>query len=246
MLRAQGLWVDDPCQGRTLLHGVDCHLQPGKVAVLLGASGAGKTLLARALCGMLPAGLRLGQGAVFFRGRRMAANDWTGVRGRQVFYAPQNAAASFNPVLPLGRQVRECAVACGGPDLEPLLERLGIADPRRILRSYPHELSGGECQRCLLAMALASGAGTLLLDEPLAEIDPDAQDDFIRQLRQWQLRRELTVLLVSHHLGFVRRVADALHVLASGRMVACGADARSLAASGHADAMEIARALEGK
>ncbi len=246
MLRTQGLWVEDRAQGQTLLRGIDFRLAPGRVTVLLGASGAGKTLLARSLCGLLPAALRVRRGAVFFRGQPMGPGDWRNVRGREVFYAPQNAAASFNPVLAMGRQIGECAPGWGAGDLQRLLARLGLPDPARVLRSYPHELSGGENQRCLLALALACGAGTLLLDEPTAEIDAGAQEDFIALLRQWQRGRGLTVLLVSHQLGFVRRVADVLCVLAAGSLVARAPDAGGLAACGHDDAREIARCLEGE
>ena len=93
-----------------------------------------------------------------FRGRPLATpRDWAGVRGREIFYAPQNAAASFNPVLTIGRQIREYS-RMREAELEELLARLQFADPGRILRSYPFALSGGENQRCLLALALAGGA----------------------------------------------------------------------------------------
>lgn len=242
MLRTRGLRVADAATGRTLLDDVDFDLAAGRITVLLGESGAGKTLLARSLAGLLPAGLRAG-GRIYYRGREMDGGAWEGVRGREVFYSPQNAAASLNPVLTVGVQVGEESGLRPG-EIEALLGRLQLADPARARRSYPHELSGGECQRCLLALALARGAGVLLLDEPFSEIDAGAHDDLADALRAEQRRGGLTVLLVSHHLGFVGRVADRLCVLARGRVAASGDPADVLASGRHPYVREIARYLE--
>jgi ABC-type glutathione transport system ATPase component len=242
MLRTQGLRAADAATGRALLDGIDFDLAAGLITVLLGESGAGKTLLARSLAGLLPEGLRA-SGRVFFRGRQMDAGAWEGVRGREVFYSPQNAAASLNPVLTVGAQIGEESGLRPG-DIEALLGRLRFAEPARALRAYPHQLSGGECQRCLLALALARGAGVLLLDEPFSEIDAGAHDDLAAALRAEQRRGGLTVLLVSHHLGFVARVADRLCILARGRLAACGDPAEVLASGRHPYVREIARYLE--
>lgn len=246
MLRTQNLWVEDH-EAKPLLSAVDMEVPAGKVTMLLGGSGAGKTLLARALAGLLPSRLRMSRGRVFLKGREMNGRAWDDVRGREVFYAPQNAAASFNPVLTIGRQINECRPLAAGrtpagtaDELDELLVRLQFPDPARVMGAYPHELSGGENQRCLLAMALVSGAGVLILDEPTSEIDAVARDEFVAVLRERQRRRRLTVLLVSHHLDFVSRVADALCVLAGGKVVAAGPPASILEAPGHPYAREIA------
>ena len=247
MLRAEGLWVETAA-GRhlPLLRGVDLHVPAGRVTVLLGASGAGKTLLARALSGLLPPEVRVGRGRVLFRNREMASPaDWAGIRGREVFYAPQNAAASFNPVLTIGRQIRECS-RIGSGELEELLSRLQFTDPGRVLRSYPFALSGGENQRCLLALALACGAGALILDEPTSEIDGAAHDEFVSVLLDHQRRRGLTVLLISHHLGFVGRIADRLNILCGGEMVAAGEPLGVLASPVHPYAREIAAYMQAE
>lgn len=247
MLRAEGLWVEKTAGGcMPPLRGVDLQVPAGLVTVLLGESGAGKTLLARALSGLLPPELRIGGGRVLFRGREMASSlSWSGIRGREIFYAPQNAAASFNPVLTIGRQIRECS-RIGSGELKELLVRLQFADPGRILRSYPFVLSGGENQRCLLALALACGAGVLILDEPTSEIDALAHDEFVGVLLDHQRRRGLTVLLISHHLGFVGRAADKLCVMSGGEMVAAGEPQGVLASSGHPYVREIAAYMKAE
>lgn len=232
LLEARGLDIER-CDGgasRPVLRGVDLGVAAGAVTVLLGETGAGKTLLARALVGLLPARFRVAGGRIRYCGRTLAAaGDWQGIRGREIFYAPQNAAACLNPVLTIGRQLRECS-RIPGLELAGLLERLQLGDPGRVLASYPCDLSGGENQRCLLAMALASGAATLILDEPTAEIDADAQEEFVRVLREQRRRRSLAVLLITHHLGLIDGIADRVCVLSRGRTVA-GGDPRAVFAS---------------
>lgn len=247
MLRAEGLWVEKNVGGHVpLLRGIDLQVPAGLVTVLLGESGAGKTLLALALSGLLPPELRVGRGRVLFRGRELASSSsWAGIRGREVFYAPQNAAASFNPVLTIGRQIRECS-RIGRGELEELLARLQFGDPGRVLRSYPFTLSGGENQRCLLALALACGAGVLILDEPTSEIDALAHDEFVNVLLEHQQRRGLTVLLISHHLGFVGRIADRLCIMSGGEMVAAGEPPVVLGSPGHPYAREVAAYMKAE
>ncbi len=245
MLRAEDLWVERAVADGSLplLRGINLEVPASQVTVLLGESGAGKTLLARALSGLLPEGLRIRRGGVFYRGRSLATpGSWDAVRGHRIFYAPQNAAACFNPVLTIGRQIRECS-HCGDAELEELLARLRFADPRRVLRSHAFALSGGENQRCLLALALASGADVLILDEPTSEIDDAAHDEFVRVLLAYQHARSLTVLLISHHLGFVRSIAQNLCVLSRGEVVACGPQRTVLASPGNAYTREIAAYL---
>lgn len=245
MLRAEDLWVEKDAGGGAVavLRGVNLVIPPGRVTVLLGETGAGKTLLARSLCGLLPRGFRVSRGRILFGGRPLSApGDWDGVRGRGIFYAPQNAAASFNPVLTIGRQIGECS-RIGAVELEDLLARLLIPDPRRVLRSHAFALSGGENQRCLLALALACRPDVLILDEPTSEIDAAAHDSFVRVLLECQRARSMTVLLISHHLGFIHAINQGLCVMSGGRIVDAGNQGAVLAAPGHEYTREIAAYL---
>jgi len=242
LLRAEGLWVERGPAGsaQPVLRGIDLELPAGRVTVLLGETGAGKTILARALAGLLPEGFRVRGGRIVFHGRELGASgSWDGVRGRRIFYAPQNATACLNPVLTLGQQVRECS-RIGEGELTDMLFRLQLGDPVRVLRSYPHALSGGENQRCLLALALASCAELLILDEPTSEIDALAQDKCMDALLDGQRSRGLTVLMISHHLGFVRRVAQNLCVMSRGEVVAAGDPQAVLGSPAHPYVREIA------
>jgi peptide/nickel transport system ATP-binding protein len=245
VLQAEKLGVAREAGGGPIpvLHEIDLDLPDGEVTVLLGETGAGKTLLARALVGLLPSGFVQSAGRIRFRGRAMAgARDWEAVRGRGIFYAPQNAAACLNPVVTVGRQIGESS-RCGAGEIAGLLERLRFADPGRVLRSCPHELSGGENQRVLLILALAARAEVLILDEPTAELDEEAQADCLRVLAEERRRRRLTVLLISHHLGSVRAVAARIGIMRCGEMVFAGAPAAVLAAPVHPYVREVAACL---
>ena len=245
LLRTEDLWVDWIAGGRRqpVLRGINLEIPCGQVTVLLGESGAGKTILARALIGLLPAGFFIGRGRILFNGRVMSApGTWAGVRGREIFYAPQNAAASLNPVLTIGRQIRETS-RLPETELLPLLALLQFADPERILRSYPFALSGGENQRCLLAMALAARARFLILDEPTAELDAAAQEDFVRVLQEQQRAYSLTLLLISHHLGFIASIAQNLVVMSRGELVDAGVPEAVLRSPVHPYTRDIAAYL---
>jgi ABC-type glutathione transport system ATPase component len=245
LLATRGLWVESrgPGPRQEILQAIDLAVPRGRITALLGETGAGKTMLAKALAGLLPDGFSVSRGSVTFGGKRLAAAaDWAGIRGHGIFYAPQNAAASLNPVMTIGRQIGECSRISAAQLLE-MMAALGFARPRRILASYPFMLSGGENQRCLLAMALAGSPELLILDEPTAELDAVAQADSLRVLLDCQRRQGLTVLLISHHLDLVREFAQNLYILCAGAMVASGTPTTVLAASAHPYARAIAAYL---
>lgn len=242
ILRAEDLWVERNTAGsrQPVLRGINLKIPHNQVTVLLGESGAGKTILARALSGLLPDGFFVSRGRILFGRQVMSGSaSWARVRGRKIFYTPQNAAASLNPVLTIGRQIRETS-RISSKELGEMLLRLQFADPEGVLHSYPFTLSGGENQRCLLALALAARPDVLILDEPTAEIDAAAQEEFIEVLRDYQRVHSLTVLLISHHLGIVKAIAQNLCVLFRGEMVDAGVPQDIFSSPGHAYSRDIA------
>jgi peptide/nickel transport system ATP-binding protein len=243
LLQAEDLWVTGHGLQQPVLRAVNLEIVAGQVTVLLGESGAGKTMLARAFSGLLPEGFSVSRGSIAYRGKRMVAPaSWSGIRGRGIFYAPQNAAASLNPVLTIGRQIRETS-RINEKQLLELFAGMQFSEPQRILDSYPFMLSGGESQRCLLAMSLAGRSELLILDEPTAELDATAQDEFIRILQTFQRQYSLAVLLISHQLDLIKDIAHNLYVMCAGTIVDSGTLADVLRAPGHPYTREISAYL---
>jgi ABC-type glutathione transport system ATPase component len=241
LLQAEDLWVEGHSHGRqqTVLRAINFKIMADQVTVLLGESGAGKTMLARAFAGLLPEGFFVSRGFVAYREKRLfAPASWSGIRGSKIFYSPQNAAASLNPVLTIGQQIREYS-RINEEQLLEMLAGMQFADPQRILHSYPFMLSGGENQRCLLAMALAGRSELLILDEPTAELDASAQDQFIRVLQNYQRQYSLAILLISHQLDLVKDITKNLYVMCAGAIVDSGTPADVLRAPGHPYTREI-------
>jgi ABC-type glutathione transport system ATPase component len=248
LLRAENLCVEDRRHGqqRPVLRAINFKIMANQITVLLGESGAGKTMLAKAFSGLLPEGFFVNRGFIAYREKRLAEPvSWLGIRGCKIFYSPQNAAASLNPVLTIGRQIRECS-RIGEEQLLEMLAGMEFRDPLRIMRSYPFMLSGGENQRCLLAMALAGRAELLILDEPTAELDAGAQDELIRVLRTHQRQNGLAVLLISHHLDLIKSIAENLYVMCAGEIVDSGIPAAVFRAPGHPYTREIGAYLDNR
>jgi len=243
LLQAEDLWVEGRGQQQPVLRAINFNIMANQVTVLLGESGAGKTMLARAFCGLLPEGFSVSRGNIAYREKHLATPaSWSSIRGRKMFYSPQNAAASLNPVLTIGRQIREYS-RIGEHQLLKMLADMQFLDPQRILHSYPFMLSGGENQRCLLAMALAGRAELLILDEPTAELDAAAQKEFFGVLLSYQRLYSLAILLISHQLDLVKDIAQYLYVMCAGAIVDAGTPADVLTAPRHHYTREIAAYL---
>lgn len=224
-LRLEGLRLS--AQGRTLLDGVDLELVGGRIDALVGASGCGKSLTARALLGLLPPGVRreAGRLALEVDGQHLQPFDDTGpeaftaLRGPVLGWLPQHARAALDPLRRVGDQVRDCLRLSGR---EPLparwLERAGLGEAEHVAGLYPHELSGGMAQRVNIALALARGSRLLLADEPTTGLDPTVQEGVLGELVR--LRNQgVGVLFITHDLRLVPRLADHLRVMHGGRVV---------------------------
>ncbi len=217
----------------TLVDGVDLELPRGGSLGLLGQSGSGKSLTALAVLGLLPPGVRRAAGAVCYDGVELSALDEAGLRpfrGGRIALVFQEAMSAFNPVLRLGRQVAEVlelhrpalARAERGAEVERLFEEVGLREPARVARSYPHELSGGMLQRCMIAMALAGEPELLIADEPTTALDVTVQARVLEQVAEIRARRGLALLWISHDLGVVSRVCERVAVMRAGRVVEAG------------------------
>lgn len=209
---------------RALVQGVDLALEPGVITVLVGASGSGKSLTARALLGMVKAEPGVSAGVLTVETgsetlRPYSDGRWDRIRGPLVSWLPQDARGALDPLWTVGRQLREAlTLARRDPDPVPWLSRAGLDDAPRAARLFPHELSGGMAQRASIALALARGSRYLLADEPTTGLDPTVQEGILDELVG--LKHEgVGILLITHDLRLVPRLGDRLLVMAEGRMV---------------------------
>jgi len=211
---------------------VSFALTPGRVLALVGESGSGKSVSAMSVLGLLPSAARV-SGSARFRGTELigaSADELRAVRGAGIGVVFQEPMNSFTPVLSIGTQVAE-AVRAHPTDLDragvadrvdELLLAAGLQDPGRIRKAYPHELSGGQLQRAMIAMALAGDPVALFADEPTTALDVTVQAGILDLLRRLGRERDLAVLLITHDMGVVADVADEVLVMRRGDPVEHG------------------------
>jgi oligopeptide/dipeptide ABC transporter ATP-binding protein len=234
LLAVEGLCVElGTPRGRSLvLEGIAFELRAGEALALLGESGAGKTLTALAVLGLLPPAARVVAGEVRWRGRdllALPASERRALCGREIAMSFQEPAGAFNPVLPVGAQVAEGLRHRAGLSRRAARERslrllaeVGLPEPEAAARRHPHELSGGEGQRAMLAMALALGPSLLIADEPTSALDAPVRAEILELLVALRARREMALLLVTHDLAVVSALAERTAVLYAGRVVEHG------------------------
>ena len=224
------------------VRGVSFALRPGQTVALVGESGSGKSVTAYALLRLLPDGTEL-RGTVTYGGESLLAwpeSRMRQLRGNDVAMVFQEPMTALNPMTRVGLQIRESLYRHTGLRgraarlrVLELLHQVGIAEPERRYRSYPHELSGGQRQRVVIAMALACRPKVLVADEPTTALDVTVQAQILALLTTLQRRHGLAVLLITHDLGMVRRVADHVCVMHHGQIVEQGACAQVFAAPRH-------------
>jgi oligopeptide/dipeptide ABC transporter ATP-binding protein len=200
-----------------------------EIHALVGESGAGKSVTARAIPGLLPDTAHIDSGAIFYRDTELTALDREGlrdIRGGRIGMVFQDPGRHLNPSLPVGRQVSEALeehlhLSRGAARARALrlAKQVELADARRVLRSYPHELSGGMKQRALIAMAISCGPGLLIADEPTTALDATVQGQILELLRRLRNQLGMGVLFVSHDFGVVQAVADRVSVIYAGSIV---------------------------
>ena len=231
--------------------GVSFAIEPGEIVALVGESGSGKTSVALALTRLLPTPPATISGRVLLQGTSLL--DATGrtlrtIRGGMVAYVFQDPGTSLNPVLTVGEQLIETIElhtdARGGEARRLAIEWLshvGMASAEERFGAYPHEFSGGMQQRAMIAMALAAHPSLLIADEPTTALDVTIQVQILRLLRDLQRTLNLSVLLISHDLMVVERIAHRVGVMAAGRLVELGAVDQVLHHPAHPHTKELLR-----
>jgi oligopeptide/dipeptide ABC transporter ATP-binding protein len=211
---------------------VSFDLSPGRVLAVVGESGSGKSSLALALLRLLPFPGKVTSGSVHFEGRDLlnaSEDELRRVRGRQISMIFQDPVSGLNPVLPIGKQVEEILTShLSIPKKErkqrtlDVLRSVGLADPERVAGSYPFHLSGGMCQRVMIAMATALDPHVVIADEPTSALDVTVQAQILNDLDQLRRQRDTAIILITHDLGVVAQMADDVAVMYAGRFIEVG------------------------
>ena len=209
--------------------GVSFDIAAGECFTLLGESGCGKSMTALGLMRLLPAAAEVAGGSVMFEGTDLLALPESGmrdVRGGGIGMIFQEPATSLNPVLTVGRQIGEALELHAGlrgaaarQRAEELLNQVGIPDPRRRLDEFPFQLSGGLRQRVMIAIALAGSPRLLIADEPTTALDVTIQAQVLDLLDELRHKQDMALLLITHDLGVVARMADRIGVMYAGQLV---------------------------
>jgi peptide/nickel transport system ATP-binding protein len=244
LLFVDDLRVEFADRGRTTnrpVRGVSFTIDAGEILGVVGETGCGKTLTALAVLGLLPAGASA-QGRIVLDGHE---HSWKGgvssaPRGDVVSIVFQNPGTAFNPTFSLGMQMRSVLDRHrrmpGGQAKAHILEYLrlvGLPEPERVYRSYPHELSGGMLQRVMIAMALLCEPRLLILDEPTTALDVTIAKQILQLVQRLRDQFGFGVLLITHNLGIVREVCDRVAVLYAGKVVETGLTDDVLARPSH-------------
>jgi peptide/nickel transport system ATP-binding protein/oligopeptide transport system ATP-binding protein len=217
--------------------GVDFHVDPGESLGIVGESGSGKTVTSLALLRLVPPPARIVGGSILLQGEdllKKSDRELTRIRGRRIAMVFQNPATSLNPIATIGAQLAEILIwhqrisrAQAEARIVALLDMVGIADTGVRLRQYPHELSGGMKQRIGIARALLCEPKLVLADEPTTALDVTIQAQVLDLLIELRRRLNMAMVLVTHDMGVVARVADRVTVMYAGRVCET-ADVRTL------------------
>ncbi|WP_343711957.1 ABC transporter ATP-binding protein [Inquilinus sp.] len=218
--------------GRSVVDGVSLSIGRGEVLALVGESGCGKSLTALSVLRLLPAAARVAGGAIAMEGTDLLALDEAALRdlrGNRVSVIFQEPVASLNPLVRVGDQVAEslrlhrgASAAEARAEAVAMLARVGIADPERRAGQFPFELSGGMCQRVMIASALICRPEILIADEPTTALDVTIQAQILDLLKTLRAEAGSAILLITHDMGVVADMADRVAVMYGGTVVESG------------------------
>ena len=235
ILSVSDLNVKFSLRGKVLhaLRGISLDLYKGEALAIVGESGSGKSVFCKNFIGLLDKNGWVDSGTILYKGMDLAKfkgeKDWAKIRGKEIAMVMQDPMTSLNPLKTVGKQVEEAFTLHNNVSKEEakkrtleLLDDVGINDPERRYKQYPHEFSGGMRQRVVIAIAMACNPQILICDEPTTALDVTIQAQILDLLRKLQSKYGLTVIYITHDLGVVANVADRIAVMYAGDIVEIG------------------------
>ncbi len=235
ILSVRGLNVMFNLRGKKLhaIRDVDLDVYKGESLAIVGESGSGKSVFVKTFMGLLDANGWIESGQIIYNGEDLAQykteSQWLKVRGKEIAMVLQDPMTSLNPLKTVGAQILEAIElhrplrgAAAHKEMIQLLTDVGISDPERRAKQYPHEFSGGMRQRVVIAIAVACRPKLLICDEPTTALDVTIQAQILKLIRSLKTKYDLTTVYITHDLGVVANVADRIAVMYAGDIVELG------------------------
>ena len=235
ILSVQDLDVKFNLRGRKLhaIRGVSLDLYKGESLAIVGESGSGKSVFVKTFMGLLDANGWIDGGSILYKGNDLTQykteKQWLSVRGKEIAMVLQDPMTSLNPLKTIGAQIIEAIELHQGKhgeaarqEMLSILTDVGISEPERRSKQYPHEFSGGMRQRVVIAIAMACRPQILICDEPTTALDVTIQAQILRLIRSLKEKYQLTTVYITHDLGVVANVADRIAVMYAGDIVEIG------------------------
>ena len=234
IISAKDVEITFSLRGRKLnaIRKCSLDLYEGETLAIVGESGSGKSVFTKTFVGMLDANGMITGGSIMYEGRDMTKfteKDWLGVRGKKIAMVMQDPMTSLNPLKTIGAQIMEAVTlhqglkgAAAREKTLGYLRDVGISEPEKRFKQYPHEFSGGMRQRVVIAIAAACSPKILICDEPTTALDVTIQAQILQLLKKMQVKYDLTILLITHDLGVVANIADRVAVMYAGDIVEIG------------------------
>ena len=235
VLSVKDLNVKFTLRGQILhaIRGISLDVYQGESLAIVGESGSGKSVFVKCAMGLLDANGYIDGGSILYNGMDLTKfqtdKDWLKIRGKEIAMVFQDPMTSLNPLKTIGKQIQEAVElhqGLKGKDaykaVLEVLSDVGIDDPERRYKQYPHEFSGGMRQRVVIAIALACDPDLLICDEPTTALDVTIQAKILELIRSIQRERGISVIYITHDLGVVAKVADYVDVMYAGKIVETG------------------------
>jgi ABC-type dipeptide/oligopeptide/nickel transport system ATPase component len=215
-----------------IISDISLNIDTGNSVGLVGESGSGKSMTALAILDLLPEGIDKVGGSIYFQGKAVTKNQmptFESLRGKEIAIIFQDAAAALNPVFQVGRQIKDIirrhfpvGYRESKERVMDLLHKVGFAEPHKIYRRYPHELSGGMAQRIMIAMALSCQPKLIIADEPTTALDVKTQLQIIRLIKTFQIKYNFGLMLITHDIHLIANAVSEIFVLHRGEIVESG------------------------